>query len=323
MVIIAVVLICTQFIIPQQQLRGVNTLVDNGEYNKALVELSKMKRYDTPERIDEIRQKKAVSLLDSGNYDTARIVIENLHDITPMIPKIQEIADTLLEKDDYGNAISMYKMAGNTEAVHTTLKNIRENNATYSNKIASGSSFVARAKNDGTVKAMGWNRYGQCNVSDWTDIVAISASARYTVGLKADGTVVATGYNKDGQCNVSDWTDIVAVSTSGVRTVGLKTDGTVVTAGDNRNGNYNVSDWTDIVAISTDNSHIIGLKADGTVVATGENGYGECNVSSWTDIVAVKAGGNYTVGLKSDDTVVTAGESSYGDENVNTKIGLQ
>ncbi len=56
--------------------------------------------------------------------------------------------------------------------------------------------------------APGYNGFGQCEVSDWTDIVSVSAGAYHTVGLKSDGTVVATGDNDDGQCDVSDWTDI-------------------------------------------------------------------------------------------------------------------
>ena len=63
-------------------------------------------------------------------------------------------------------------------------------------------------KADGTVVAVGNNDYGQCDVSDWTNIVAVSAGVYHTVGLKADGTVVAVGYNKYGQCDVSYWTDI-------------------------------------------------------------------------------------------------------------------
>ena len=60
-------------------------------------------------------------------------------------------------------------------------------------------------KADGTVVAAGNNAADQCNVSDWRDIVAITASDFHTVGLKLDGTVVAVGYNFLGQCNVSDW----------------------------------------------------------------------------------------------------------------------
>jgi hypothetical protein len=49
--------------------------------------------------------------------------------------------------------------------------------------------------------------------------------------VKADGTVVATGYNPYGQCEVSGWSDIVAVSAGSYHTVGLKSDGTVVAVG--------------------------------------------------------------------------------------------
>ena len=47
--------------------------------------------------------------------------------------------------------------------------------------------------------------YGQCNVSYWKDIIAVSAGSSHTVGLKKDGTVVATGDNDYGQCDVSIW----------------------------------------------------------------------------------------------------------------------
>lgn len=41
--------------------------------------------------------------------------------------------------------------------------------------------------------AAGDNSYGQCDVSDWRDIEAISTTLYATYGLKKDGTVVATG----------------------------------------------------------------------------------------------------------------------------------
>ena len=63
-------------------------------------------------------------------------------------------------------------------------------------------------KSDGTVVAVGWTEYGQCDVSNWTGIVAISAGDYHTVGLKSDGTVVAVGNNDYGKCDVSGWTDI-------------------------------------------------------------------------------------------------------------------
>lgn len=46
---------------------------------------------------------------------------------------------------------------------------------------------------------------GQCDVSDWKDIVAVAVGGNHTVGLCADGTVLAAGSNENGQCNVSGW----------------------------------------------------------------------------------------------------------------------
>ena len=178
--------------------------------------------------------------------------------------------------------------------------------------IATGDNHTVGLKSDGAVVAVGENDDGQCDVSEWTDIVAVAAGYLHTVGLKSDGTVVAVGYNYDGQCNVSEWADIVAISAGSLHTVGLKSDGTVVAVGWRRNGQCDVSEWTDIVAISAGDSHTVGLKSDGTVVAVGKNDDGQCDVSEWTDIVAISAGYSHTVGLKSDGTVVAVGSNSSG-----------
>ena len=58
-----------------------------------------------------------------------------------------------------------------------------------------------------------------------------AAGCRHTVGLKSDGTVTAVGDNKCGQCEVSDWSHIISVAagnvhmaanTGNAHTVGLK-----------------------------------------------------------------------------------------------------
>jgi len=178
--------------------------------------------------------------------------------------------------------------------------------------IASGYEHIVELKSDGTVVAVGDNNHGQCDVSEWTDIVAISANAYHTIGLRADGTVVAAGPKYDRECAVGGWTDIVAISTDNFHTVGLKADGTVVATGSNDDGKCNVNGWKKIVAISAGESHTVGLKANGSVVAAGANDHGQCDVSGWTDIVAISAGGVHTVGLKSDGTVVAVGDNDWG-----------
>lgn len=194
------------------------------------------------------------------------------------------------------------------------------------NIISSGNKHTVGLKSDGTVVAVGWNDGGQCNVTEWSDIVALTTGIYHTFGLKSNGTVVAVGYNSYGQCNVQNWKDIVAVSGGGYHTVGLKSNGTVVTTeyiGDpnDYHGQCDISEWKDITAITIGNFQTIGLKTDGTVVTTEFTGkpeeyYYECDVSDWTDIVSIAAGLSHIVGLKSDGTVVAVGNNELGQYNV-------
>ena len=94
--------------------------------------------------------------------------------------------------------------------------------------ISTCTDHTAAVRADGTVVATGDNTYGQCDVSEWTDIVSVLTGDGYTIGLRSDGTVVATGDNTYGQCNVSEWTDIVSVETCEAETVGQKADGSLV-----------------------------------------------------------------------------------------------
>ena len=184
-------------------------------------------------------------------------------------------------------------------------------NVAVRDTISAGKAYSVGLITGGKVVATEYNEYGQCDVSGWTDIVAISAGGYHTVGLRSDGTVVAVGDNKQGQCDVSSWNDIVAISAGLFHTVGLKADGTVVAAGDNFFDECEVYDWNNIIAISVGNFYTVGLKSDGTVVAVGYDVASWCDVSDWNNIVAISAGGA-TVGLKADGTVVAAGENDDG-----------
>jgi alpha-tubulin suppressor-like RCC1 family protein len=194
----------------------------------------------------------------------------------------------------------------------------RERIAKYQVCISAEDYHTVGLKAGGTVVAVGENKDGQCNVSDWRGIVAVAVGVGYTVGLGAVGMVVAVGSNYKGPCNVSSWCDIVAVAAGAKHTVGLKKNGTVVAVGSNDDvrGNYkgqcNVDGWRDMVAVAAGSYYTVGLKAGGTVVAVGDNSYGQCDVSGWRDMVAIAAGNSHTVGLKADGTVVAAGTNSKG-----------
>lgn len=225
--------------------------------------------------IPKQKYNKAIHLLDSGDYAEAAITFGSLGNY----------------KDARDRCIPLFQL--------------------FSDSLSAKNHTVA-LKADGTVMATGYNAYGECDVSDWKDVVDVSAGYNYTISLKANGTVVATGYNEYGQCDVLDWVDIVSVSAGHNHTIGLKADGTVVATGNNASRQCNVSNWKDIVAVSAGHNHTIGLKADGTVVATGYNEYGQCDVLGWTDIVSVSAGNDCTIGLKTDGTVVAVGYDEYG-----------
>ena len=199
-------------------------------------------------------------------------------------------------------------------------------------QVVAGQQHVAALKADGTVVADGLSDLGQTNTGEWKDIISIAAGWMHTVGLDSTGHVWFTGRDKNGQKDeITDWTDIIAISAGGGadgfpgngHTVGLKSDGTVVAAGERKYGQCDVTGegWTDIVAISAGDWHTVGLRKDGTVISTRpsedlaerEHIYtAACDVSDWTDIVAISAGCGITLGLKSDGSIVSAG---YGDHN--------
>ena len=115
----------------------------------------------------------------------------------------------------------------------------------------------------------------------------------HTVGLREDKTVVAVGDNQYGQCDVGNWTDIVAIAAGQWHTVGLHSDGTVVAVGNDGNSNFNTYDnacavdsWTDIIAIAAGSGYTIGLKSDGSVVYTGYNDNDKgTNMEDWNNIL--------------------------------------
>ena len=202
-------------------------------------------------------------------------------------------------------------------------------------------------KSDGTVVAVGDNRYGQCDVSSWRNIAAITTGpgrvCYYTLALRTDGTVVAT---KGLRCHneIQKWNNIVSVAVgTGSEIVGLKSDGTVATIECDRyytevaswknikkiacgpgcivgltqnrtvvatKSIYSISDLIredNIIAISCGNFHIAGLRADGTVVAAGENDKSQCDTFGWSDIIDISCTRDITVGLKKNGTIITTG----------------
>lgn len=281
-VILAAIILLNTVIIPSIKYNDAIALMDAGKYEEAITAFKTIEGYkDSAIKIKDCKYKAAVALMDAGKYVEAAIAFNALDEY----------------KDSKTQCMALWARITARDA------------------ISAGSSHTVGLRCDGAVVAVGSNSHGQCNVSNWTDIIAISAGDYHTVGLRSNGTVVAVSSNIIYETwTMLWWNDIVAISAGSSHTVGLRSDGTVIAAGSNSYGQCNVAGWTNIVAISAGGLQTVGLKADGTVVAVGFNDYGQCDVSGWTDIVAISAGQGYTVGLKSDGTVVTTKYTSiWGD----------
>lgn len=241
---------------------------------------------------------------------TVSIAVSVFLCLSILIPKYRyNCAEKLLQEKEYREAIAIYDSLGGYQDSIEKANDIRYL-VTVRETIAAGNEHTVCLKINGSVSAVGSDRLNSCQVSQWNNIIAISAGGDRTVGLKSNGTVVTTLGSKD----TKSWQDIIAISNSDFHTVGLKKDGTVVATGLNYAGECNTRDWENIVAISTGNDHTVGLKSNGRVVAVGDNSSGECNVHSWKDIVAICAGADFSAGLKSDGTVVVTG---YYEDEIN------
>ena len=145
--------------------------------------------------------------------------------------------------------------------------------------IAAGGNFAAGLSDDGKVLVFPYNdeEIPELDVTGWTNIIQIEAGTQHIVGLKSDGSVVATGDNTHGQCNVSDWTDVISVSTGYIAstgmnyTVGLEDDGTLIITCESESTSEKlfrdaVSEFSDIVSFDASNTTIAGMNSNGELI---------------------------------------------------------
>lgn len=302
---------------------------DDDLKNKLAEDIDYINKRNKAAEIEEVYQD-GVSCMSEAMVENDFIIAAELFE------EIKDYKDSAeLAKKCRENAIVAKKQA---EIEKEKLKPIIEKNCIKQmyNPISAGTYHTMGLKSDGTVLASDFTNktyyQGQCDVSDWTDIVAISAANYHSVGLKTDGTVVSTKHlefkNKNfgdcsiawydhGQYNVNSWSDIIAISTGDLHTVGLKSNGTVVATGDNQHGQCNIQNWKDIIAISASGLDTVGLKTDGSVVITqyvGDTDFYDSSKYSalkWPSVVAISNSATHIVGLKADGTVLSTGADKY------------
>lgn len=176
-----------------------------------------------------------------------------------------------------------------------------------------GSRFTLLALNkDGTVsKLRPDQKYWQCEVEDWKDIVMLSQSSTHTVGLKSDGTVIST--YKIGEQLSKEYVELLNelwetsqkydkehLQSLLLKTMNkyepsllkkaaedLKHYGMILLTGvkEKMPDDYNVSEWRDILSVKAGRIFTVGLKADGTLIASGDIAQEALHkISLWHDI---------------------------------------
>lgn len=175
---------------------------------------------------------------------------------------------------------------------------------------------VLGLKKDGTVVAAGWDLSGECDVSDWTDIVQIEAIIGNSYGLKSDGTMVATGDNNYGECNVDNITNgkqMYMQEHSNNCILVLNKDGTVeATADHKRFADANFSPFKNISNLGLGWSELYGVTNEGRVVSNDL----PSEISQWTDIQRVyvhEVHDDLVIGLHKDGTI--SAYAKYNDRN--------
>ncbi len=178
-------------------------------------------------------------------------------------------------------------------------------------QIATGQKHIVLLDSNGTVKAYGNNTQGQCDTSEWTDIIAVAAGANFTLGLKADGTLIACGSNASGQCDVSGYTGVIDIDAMDQTAVLLFADGTVGVQGDISMGIKNARSFENVRRISAGDGCIVAETADGKyLMAEGTVG-GSCgSVSGWKDAKYFSAGCVSAAYVNSEGKIIYTGDGS-------------
>ena len=209
-------------------------------------------------------------------------------------------------RNDYGQL-----GLGDTRNRTTFTKIIANTNDVKS--IHCGNEHTLMLKNNGTLWACGWNKFGQLGLGDANNknvltIIGINSGnikevylgGGHTLILKNDSTPWGCGYNKYNQLGLEDTNN--------------KTTFTRITTNTN-----------DIKSICCACDNILVLKNDGTLWGSGFNGYGQLGLRDYTNrttltkittntdnIKSVYCGSSYTVILKNDGTLWGCGWNDYG-----------
>jgi alpha-tubulin suppressor-like RCC1 family protein len=177
--------------------------------------------------------------------------------------------------------------------------------------VAAGANHNLALRSDGSIIAWHYNDYSLCNnVPAGNGFIAIASGNLHSLALKSDGSLVAWGYNYYGQCDVPVGNDFVYIAAGSYHNVAIRSDGSLTAWGQNNNGQCDVPTGNDFIEAAAGTHHNLAIKSDGTIVAWGTNTYGQLDVPSGT-FIAVAAGAWHSVAIRSDGSLAEWGKNSY------------
>lgn len=230
-------------------------------------------------------------------------------------PKRIKAAASFSELDKIKTELAAYtEYPSYSEVLKMCCGRFKEFNGDIKRPIAAGTFHTVAIKNDRTVVAAGKNDSGQCDVSGWTDIVAVACGEEFTIGLTSSGNVRYAGKieNRNADTEYPDqWTNIKAISAYGDNAAGVTKDGRLKTFGNIYVPKHSGSV---IIDVSVGQNHILALLANGEVRAFGDNSKQQGQyVHSWKNIESVCAASEVSLGMGKDGSVRMEGIESKRD----------
>lgn len=138
--------------------------------------------------------------------------------------------------------------------------------------VSGGSYNLGALRADGTV----WTYPKLKNTEALGGCAVLALNTGYAVGARKDGSVVSSVYD------LSDWEDVVALSASGTAILGLDAEGRVLARFFRESDTLDFSGCTGVRAIAAGGTHFALVLADGSVKVLGANAHGEAQTEGWT-----------------------------------------
>jgi len=224
--------------------------------------------------------------------------------------------------DNYGG------VKGSGDNSNSQLSNLPSSNSI---KVSEGATFTVILKDDGTLSSQGLMSKFADEISRWRNIVDVSCGSGHILAVDNEGDVHCTGDNTYGQCDVSNYSDIKNVYATKRGSILVGNDNKLYGAGEfigsskiksyeniididssedvlvllNSNGHIEYESkslsfnkagtWNNIKAVACGNDFIAGLDEDGKVHIDINNYVIEDTVNNWKDIIAIKAADEYLI----------------------------